>query len=195
MSNEPAVGETISPEGTQMNCNSWGTYEAPGTSETAALCNGGSVDGELWAPCPSNTRCREVKNRRIVQNARDRAALAATRSLPVAGQSAVRVIGNQGMPRSVIGPTSGPPTTIPQRSAGGPATIVSPETENPFLDTPRVLVPTRPGMHSPTFLPKKTEGWLSRLGKNMFQGVINSFGWHLHDYTQHVDLFPHDEEK
>jgi hypothetical protein len=25
----------------------------------------------------------------------------------------------------------------------------------------------------------------------MMQGVFNSMGWHLHDYTQHVDLFPY----
>ncbi len=197
MSNEPAVGETISPVGTQMNCTAWGTYEAPGTSETAALCNGGTVDGELWAACPSRVGCRESKNRRVISDARDRAAAAVARSLPVIGQqqSVVRVMGNQGMPRPITGATSAPATTIPQRPVGGPATIVQPETQNKYLDTPRVLTPTRAGMHSPTFLPKKSENWLSRLGKNMVQGVLNSFGWHLHDYTANVDLFPHEDEE
>lgn len=178
-----------------MNCNAWGTYEAPGTSETAALCNGGTVDGEHWDACPSREACRAARNRRVVQDARDRAANAAasaTRSLPVTGQSVVRVIGNQALPGR---PSVGPATTLPQRPVGGPATIVQPETNNQYLDTPRVLTPTRPGMHSPTFLPKRKESWLARLGKNMFQGVLNSFGWHLHDYTQHVDLFPHEDEE
>lgn len=107
-------------------------------------------------------------------------------------QSAVRVMGGQGFGQMT---GSSPSTTLPQRPVGGPATIHRGETNNPYLDTPKVLTPTRPGMHSPTFLPKKKESWLSRLAKNMFQGVLNSFGWHLHDYTQHVDLFPHDDEE
>lgn len=102
-------------------------------------------------------------------------------------------MGGQGMPQGMM--SGAPGTALPQRPVGGPATVVRPENGNTYLDTPRVLNPTRSGMHSPTFLPKKRESWLTRLGKNMFQGVLNSFGWHLHDYTQHVDLFPHDDEE
>lgn len=192
----PAIGENISPVGSQMNCNSWATYEAPGTSETAALCNGGTVDGELWAPCPSREACRGARQQRTLQDARDRAANAA-KNLPVYGQqSAVRVVGGQGMPRPMMGTTPGavPGTTLPQRPVGGPAQIVTPDTKNPYLDTPRILSPTRAGMHSPTFLPKKKEGWLLRLGKNMLQGVVSAFGWHMHDFSSNVDLFPHDDE-
>ncbi len=178
-----------------MNCNSWGTYEAPGTSETAALCNGGTVDEELWAPCPSREACRAARSRRVIQEAQERAA--GKVHLPQAGQqqqnSVVRVMGGQGMPRPMSG-IGAPGTTLPQRPVGGPAQVVKPENGNPYLDTPRVLTPTRAGMHSPTFLPHKKEPWLTRLVKNMFQGVLNSLGWHLHDYTQHTDLFPHDEE-
>jgi hypothetical protein len=97
----------------------------------------------------------------------------------------------------MVGTTPGtvPGTTLPQRPVGGPAQIVTPDTNNPYLATPRILSPTRAGMHSPTFLPKKKEGWMLRLGKNMLQGMFNAFGWHMHDYTSNVDLFPHDDKE
>lgn len=193
---EPVIGTNMSPVGSQMNCNSWGTYEAPGTSETAALCSGGTVDGEMWGPCPSRDACRAAKQQRVLTEARDRAAQGAR--LPVYGQpqSTVRVVGGQGMPNMPRPMTTGmsPGTTLPQRPVGAPATIVTPETTNPYLATQRILSPTRAGMHSPTFLPKKKEGWMLRLGKNMLQGMFNAFGWHMHDFTSNVDLFPHDDE-
>lgn len=180
-----------------MNCNSWGTYESPGTSETAALCNGGTVDGELWATCPSRDACRNAKQVRVIQEARDRAAQGnKPTGLPVYGQSTVRVVGGQGMPRPMNAGLPNAPTTLPQgRPAGTPAQIVTPESKNPYLATPRIGAPTRAGMHSPTFLPKKKEGWLLRLGKNMLQGMFNALGWHMHDYTSNVDLFPHDDNE
>jgi len=192
MSNvEGLVGGEESPAGKPMNCNSWGTYEAPGTSDTAPLCSGGIVDDVLWAPCPSKEECRKAKNDRVLSDARQRAAQ--TTHLPVMpARSSFNFVG--GAPRPMTGMT-GAATTLPQKPMGGPATIITPEGTNPHLTTPRVLTPTRPGMHSPTFLPKKNENWLLRLGKNMFQGALNAFGWHTHDFTQHVDLFPHKDDE
>lgn len=190
-SEEATVGDATSPAGKPMNCTSWGTYEAPGSSQTAALCNGGTLDDTLWAPCPSREECRKSRNERVLSEARARTMQT---HLPVVppGQSAVRFVGGQGRP-SPAG--FGPQTTLPQRPQGGPAQIVTPESNNPHLNTPRVLTPTRPGMHSPTFLPKKNEHWFLRLIKNMAQGAINAFGWHAHDFTQHVDLFPHNDNE
>jgi hypothetical protein len=194
MSNvEGLVGGDESPAGKPMNCNSWGTYEAPGTSETAALCSGGIVtgddgEGRLWAPCPSKEECRKAKNERVLSDARQRATQ--TTHLPMMPRSSVNFVGG---PRPMT--SLGAPTSLPQKPLGGPATIITPESTNPHLNTPRVLTPTRPGMHSPTFLPKKNENWLLRLGKNVLQGALNAFGWHTHDFTQHVDIFPHKDDE
>lgn len=191
MYQEPEVGNNIGPTNKNMNCDSWSTYESPNSSPTAVLCNGGTMDGHLWAACPSKDDCRSARNARVLTEARNRTS---TRThLPV-DQSVVRVVGGQGQTRTAYG-TSPAPTAIPQRPVGVPAQIHRAETGNPYIDTPRVFTPTRPGMHAPTFLPHKKEHWAFRLFKNMAQGAFNAFGWHVHDFTQHVDLFPYQDDE
>jgi hypothetical protein len=188
MSTEPEIGTNIGPTNKNMNCDAWGTYESPNSSPTAVLCNGGMLDGRLWAPCPSREDCRRARNERVLSQARNPGP-----RLPMA-QSTVRVVGSQS--QSAYGGYSSPaPTSIPQRPIGAPAQVHRAESGNPYIDTPRVLTPSRPGMHSPTFMPEKEEHWASRLFRNMVQGVFNSMGWHVHDYTQHVDIFPYGGKK
>lgn len=181
----PAVGTNTSPTGQTMNCNQWGTYEAPGTSPTAGYCNGGTVDGELWSECASKEQCRLERNRRMWNRG--------TSSPLTPPQSLVRFTGGQntgGMPTRF-----GPPTSLPQSNAPRPvqpAQIVTPtDTSNPYLATPKVLNSGRSGMHSPTFLPKPGEHWLMRFLKNAVQGIFNSVGHHVAEFTQSVDLFPY----
>jgi len=195
MSQVAEVGTNIGPTNRNMNCDSWGTYESPNSSPTAVLCNGGTLEGHLWAQCPSKEDCRKARNDRILADARARSGRT---SLPVIGQaggptSTVRVVGQQ--TARTYGTTSPAATTLPQRPVGAPAQIHRAETGNPYIDTPRVFSPTRPGMHAPTFLPHKKEHWARRLMKNMMQGAFNAFGWHIHDFTQHVDLFPYEEDE
>lgn len=187
MSNiEEFVGQTISQvTGKPMNCDSWGTYEAPGSnSPTQGLCNGGTVDGTLWKECPSKEECRAERNKRVYSRP--------SGSLTPA-QSLVRVVGGQnaGMPTRF-----GPPTSYPQavKPTPAPAQIITPDTTNPYLGTPRVLNSGRAGMHSPTFLPRPGEHWLVRFLKNAVQGMLNSFGHHVSEFTQSVDLFPFDKK-
>jgi hypothetical protein len=193
MSLEPEVGNNIGPTNKNMNCDSWGTYESPNSSPTASLCNGGTLDGHLWAECPSREDCRKERNQRVLADARARSGR--THLPTVSPASQVRFVGGQTQ-RPFSGTTSSPAaTTIPQRPVGVPAQIHKAESGNPYIDTPRVLAPTRPGMHSPTFLPNKKEHWATRLFKNMVQGAFNAFGWHIHDLTQHVDLFPYQDDE
>lgn len=189
MSYEVMVGTGTSPHGTQTNCVKWGTYEPPNSGPEAGLCNGGMVDGVMWAPCPSKDACRAATQQRVLREARERGE----RSLPIA-RSTVTVLGGQNQPFG--GSTSVPASTLPQRpAAGAPAAVIQPDTSNPYMKTARVGSAPRAGMHSPTFLPKKKEGWFSRLGKNMLQGMFNAMGWHVHDFTSNVDIFPHEDEE
>lgn len=186
MSNNAATGVTISPAGHPMNCNSWGTYEAPNTSPTAGFCNGGTVDGELWAPCPSKLACMNERSRRSMSGG------GGTR-LPIQGQqqSNVRVVGQAprsypGYPTTPSYPTYGSaPTTIPQRQPT--QTVVTPTNNNPYLDTPRVGMG---GDHSPTFLPAPEEPFMRRLMANMFVGALEAVGHHLSSFMRNVDIFP-----
>lgn len=50
-------------------------------------------------------------------------------------------------------------------------------------------------MHSPTFLPRPGEHWIVRFFKNAVQGAFNSFGHHVAEFTQSVDLFPFEKPK
>lgn len=185
----PAVGSNISPAGKPMNCNAWGTYEAPNTSATAGFCNGGTVDGELWAPCPSQDECRVERNKRSINDARTR--------LPVvqpSQQSQVRVVGQP--PRSIYPsapsyPSYGSaPTTIPQRQPG--TQIIVPTNNNPYLDTPRANAADH---HSPTYLPAPEEHFLRRLIANMIIGAFEAAAHHVSSFLRNVDIFPHKDPK
>lgn len=50
-------------------------------------------------------------------------------------------------------------------------------------------IPFHAGGVSPTFLPDNDESILSRLGKNIGQGMIASTGWHIFDFARTVDMF------
>lgn len=172
----PAVGSNVSPAGTPMNCNSWGTYEPPNTSATAGFCNGGTVDGELWAPCPSQEACRVERNRRSLADSRSR--------LPVMQQSNVRIVGQP--PRTIsVGGLGGAPTSLAQRPAV--AQVISPTTGNPYLDTIRANTGDH---HSPTYLPAPEESFWRRLFANMFIGMLEAGAYHVSSFLKNVDIFP-----
>tara|TARA_Y100000310_G_scaffold179834_1_gene179760 strand:+ start:417 stop:656 length:240 start_codon:yes stop_codon:yes gene_type:complete len=63
---------------------------------------------------------------------------------------------------------------------------------NPYLASERAPHQMGP---SPTFIPKKKEGVFKRLGKNIAQGWVAAFGWHMFDMAQQVDLFPEGEDE
>ncbi len=184
----PAVGSNTSPVGKPMNCNTWGTYEAPNTSPTAGFCNGGTVDGEMWAPCPSQNECRQERNYRNLGDARTR--------LPVANQSTVRVVGQP--PRSIYGsgysgtpsyPSYGTaPTSLPQRQPT--PQVFTPSNNNPYLDTPRV---SAGGDHSPTYLPAPEEHFLRRLLANMIIGALEAAAFHVSSFLRNVDIWPYNK--
>lgn len=179
----PAVGSHTSPAGKPMNCNAWGTYEAPNTSPTAGFCNGGTVDDELWAPCPSQDECRIERNRRSLSDARTR--------LPVVQQqSQVRVVGQP--PRSVYPSAPGypsygtAPTTLPQRAPV--PQVIAPSNNNPYLDSLRSSTVDH---HSPTYLPAPEEPFIRRLGANMFIGALEAAAYHVSSFLRNVDIFPY----
>lgn len=60
--------------------------------------------------------------------------------------------------------------------------------KSPGTTTPQ-MARTR-SSQSPVFLPSDKADALSRLGRNILQGVLNAFGWHILSYTERVDLFP-----
>lgn len=175
------IGAYESPVRKPMNCNTWGTYETAGSSPTAGYCNGGTVDGELWAPCPSRVECREARNQRAIANAqRPNTRLTVVNQPPQAVYSSNR-------------PTSAPTystgyggaSTVPQR----PATpnVVTPANNNPYLDTARAGTTTD---HSPTYLPAPEEHFARRLGANMVIGALESAAHHASSFLRNVDIFP-----
>lgn len=173
------------------NCNVWAEYEAPGTSETAALCNGGWAEGSQHDPCPARFSCRSATQARKKGEAR--AVSQSTQYRLPQIQRPSRILASTGghaMQRTSV-PTIQPrqhtaPTTLPTRQVPQvPAPPADPT--NPYLSTPRAPHTVGP---SPTFLPNEADTVFNRLGKNVMQGWVSSLGWHLFDMAQQVDFFP-----
>jgi hypothetical protein len=113
----------------------------------------------------------------------------------------------------------GAPTTIPARTSSGgglaparpaqpaaqpgqinyptspypmyvPTPIQPPQQFPQAMQTPFAApVPFHAGGVTPTFLPEDGEGIFTRLGKNIGQGMIGSFGWQVFDFARNVDMF------
>lgn len=198
MSQIPAVGDTLSPAGKPMNCSSWGTFEAINTSPTDGFCHGGTVDGDLWAPCPSQAECRAERNRRHL--AGPRANISGVGS---AVRSTVREVGQQRpqslqqyqpqqyQPQQNYSPYAAP-SSIQQRTAPAGSAVIAPNYQNQYLDTSRVGAGF--GLsdhHAPVFLPEPEEPIIRRLGANMVSGGLQALGYQFSKFFQHVDPFPY----
>jgi len=71
-----------------------------------------------------------------------------------------------------------------------PTPVQPPQQFPQSMQTPFAApIPFHAGGVSPTFLPDEDEGILSRLGKNIGQGMIASTGWHIYDFARTVDMF------
>ncbi len=177
--------------GKMKNCNKFGRYEEPNTSATAALCNGGVLEGELYYQCPSMVECvNRTHQRQMAKN---------TTHLPVMRQtlgSNVLASTLRTPPRTTEyvpyvwrpnGEAPAPRIAQPQpmqrqvqQQPGPVARTHAPYSNNVGVGGPNV---------SPTFMPRPDESIWSRLGKNVMQGWINSTGWHVFDYSRSIDLF------
>lgn len=198
------TGTALSPAGKAMNCNQWGTYESPGTaSPTQAYCNGGTVDGELWAPCASREECRAAKNQAVLEESRNRLHQIGTPNRSaVTITNPTRAVYPQQTPTAqpyrpaytpsapAYGSPLNTPTALPQRPvapAGAPG-VITPNHNNPYLDTPRAAYG---GDHSPTYLPAPDEPFMRRLFANMAQGAIEASAHHVSSFLRNVDIFPY----
>lgn len=161
------------------NCNTYGEYEGPGESPTAALCNGGWFDGKRWEACPQKDSCR-VETRSQSRSGRV--------TLPtITPRGSFRTIATT--PNLTRGRTrASKPATTNQSMTSAPPAL---DPRNPYLATERAPHQMGP---SPTFIPKKKEGVFKRLSKNIAQGWVASFGWHMFDMAQQVDMFPEEED-
>jgi len=170
------------------NCNEWAQYEAPGTSETANICNGGRYGNSTMGVCQSRHACREATLRSDSH-----------RHLPVVPtQFGSRTIGSTPTVNRPFGnpakdytwQPSVAPTTIPQKQVP-PQVIVPPQTAHHSMQTPYVQpqIVSAGGMQSPTFLPATGESVFSRIVKNILQGWLTATGWQIFEAGRATDLF------
>lgn len=164
------------------NCDTWGTYEEPNTTETSKLCHGGWYDGSLYTRCASAQSCRSETYRRSGKT-----------FLPVVREGTT-------MSSRILAATGGSvPSTLPTRTQGSGVVpqlarpIASPPTGNPYLDTPQGG--RNQANPAPVFLPRKSEGVFRRLFKNFMQGIVSGLGIQTYDYANQVDMFPHKEKE
>ena len=66
---------------------------------------------------------------------------------------------------------------------------MTPPEDAPEAMRTKYVAPSTNRHVSPTFIPEEGEGVFSRLGRNIVQGAVNSLGWHVFDYSLHVDMF------
>lgn len=165
--------------GNDKNCDTYGLYESPGESPTAALCNGGWYDGKKWETCPAKDDCRIQTLGSYGANRVSLPQITSRRG----GSRTIATTPNltRGMSRAVAKPTQ-------QQSMTSEHLV---DHANPYLATERAPHHMGP---SPTFIPTKKEGVFKRLTKNVTQGWLASFGWHIFDMAQQVDMFPEDED-
>lgn len=167
----------------QKNCNTYGEYETPGESPTAALCNGGWYDGKKWDACPAKEECRYETRRK--------SGGAGRVTLPTIQPRSRTIAATPNLTRGMTRASPSPSKPAPQQVAS-PTTIHAPDPGNPYLATERAPHQMGP---SPTFIPTKKEGVFTRLGKNIAQGWVAALGWHLFDMAQQVDMFPEEDEE
>lgn len=175
------------------NCTSWGEYEPPHSSSTAALCNGGTYEGRSYRECESKIAC-----------------MAATpgyshRSLPVLGNTprlmGSTLLGANNFPTTLPRQTTEqqyrpqqqplvrPPTTPTPHGVGGAHVIQPPESWPEAARTPYVVQRTVVGETTPVYLPESHESVWSRLIKNIIQGMVGALGRHILEMAMNVDFF------
>lgn len=198
-------GTDLGPTGKQKNCTTWADYEEPGT-ETSKLCNGGVYEGKHWWPCSSRYDCKSatLQAQAAAQNVYQirtpsnpqPSPTAITTRLPTANASP------QGSPAAALAgrppgyqvPAPQPvmPPPVPLHAAPmSPMPIVPPQAYPQAMQAPHVFHPQGHGMMgvTPTFLPGEGENVWGRLGKNIGQGMIGSFGYQIWSLASAVDFF------
>lgn len=170
------------------NCQGWAEYEAPGTSDGAALCNGGWHNGSQknYRECPSKELCKSDTNK----------ALYGIR--PVYGSSTGLT---QVAPTPLGGSFLGRPRTLPviqQQSPTQPYQVQPPPyvdhrslPKSPYLDHHHQDIPLGPSQnHVPAFMPGEDEGVFERLGKNIIQGAFGEAGRQIFELARRVNFWP-----
>lgn len=76
---EVVTPKQMGPTGTFKNCDTWADWEAPGSSDTAAMCNGGVYEGRRYMSCPSWDSCRRATRRAELEEEEERRAAARRR--------------------------------------------------------------------------------------------------------------------
>lgn len=204
--------------GKKKNCNTWGEYEVPGASATAAMCNGGWYDRDFYHECPVKAECRAETQRKAgrvhLPLTHEPRPMALPRSVPLAGTPNLEARPALAAPRPKTWADqwgtrpSMPATSVPQKPVQAAALVpkglptpadvpaplpypVAPPKEWPAaMHTPYAGPSGAPSMGvTPTFLPTEDEGIFSRLAKNAAQGAIGAVGWHVFDFARTVDLF------
>lgn len=200
----------IGPTGKSKNCTVWADYESQTAgTPTSKLCNGGQYEGKYWYPCASKYDCRDATE----AAKREEAAKYHLPQYPVMGQpgtlmgpalaspaAAPRVPTSNPTPfmsalagRPVAPQVSAavPGPVAPLHAAPGAAVPVVPPPAYPVaMQAPHVYHPQHATIGvTPTFLPLEGENVWGRLGKNIGQGMIGSFGYQIASLANAVDFF------
>lgn len=177
--------------GKTMNCTSWGSYEIPGSSSSAALCHGGRFEGERWDTCQARHDCKQATIARATQSD-------GYRHLTVIQPEPLRPTS----PGISYQPREEAPSSVPARvsqerewrergyTAQLPQPVLPPSSFPAAMRTPFVSAGEFAGaLMSPTFLPDDGEEMVSRLGKNMTQGVLAAIAWQAFNFLRSIDIF------
>lgn len=174
------TGTEVSPTGLAKNCNTWGDYEAPGTSVFAALCNGGVYEHEQWTACPSRNECRKHT---YLSRGRSALATPSTRFSSPIGTLPTSAA-QQRVPQRVQLPIVQP--TVQMRRHKKKKKGRSAHLTSLYIDHSAGTQ----GNQSPTHLPEQGEGLFERIGKNILQGFGTAAGWQVYDMGQNADFYP-----
>lgn len=183
------------------------------------MCNGGIYDGDTYDSCPSRDGCRQATVQLRPKHAAvpDRnygtqivgrtSATAPEDGWRQASRQATQAWWNSSTTMPAAKPTNPAQLGRPpgpsqyQQPAnmtypGVPYPTYVPTPVQPPQQFPQAMqtqfaapIPFHAGGVSPTFLPDDDESILSRLGKNIGQGMIASTGWHIFDFARNVDMF------
>jgi hypothetical protein len=157
-----------------MNCatasggSDWGKWEEKGASPSAAICHGGTFNGQLYAMCPSRWDCRiETKRLEAIEKAASQQKLEDRRHhLPVVqGGGGIQVIGSTPAAQRAPVPPTNPfqswsqpaaPTSLRPTGtvAGAPAAAFAPPAITPrgFSPPGHAPVPIMPPEMYPTHM-------------------------------------------
>lgn len=195
----------MGPTGKSKNCTVWADYE-PQTAgtPTSKLCNGGNYEGKYWYPCASKYDCRDATEAAKREEAAKYhlpmyqgapamgpalSAPAATRVPTTNPSPFASALAGRVPPPPQQQLSMGPPT--PMYAAPGAAMpVVPPQAYPAAMQAPHVYHPQHATIGvTPTFLPLEGENVWGRLGKNIGQGMIGSFGYQIASLANAVDFF------